>query len=156
MPDTNTFPGADYYEIAVVEYQEQMHSDLPPTTLRGYVQLETGVVPGEQFPLQRARWYGTPNLMPDGNQAFGVDNPHYLGPTIVATKDRAVRITFYNLLPTGAAGDLFLPVDSTVMGSGMGPDGHGTTRSRPGHGHGHGPQPDVQRVPARPDELLHG
>ena len=30
----------DYYEIAVVEYEEQMHSDLPPTKLRGYVQLE--------------------------------------------------------------------------------------------------------------------
>ena len=37
------------------------------------------------------------------------------------SKDRAVRIVFYNLLPTGAEGDLFLPVDSTIMGSGMGP-----------------------------------
>ena len=27
-----------------------------------------------------------------------MDKPHYLGPTIVAQKDRAVRITFYNLL----------------------------------------------------------
>jgi FtsP/CotA-like multicopper oxidase with cupredoxin domain len=52
----------------------------------------------------------------------GVDKPHYLGPTIVATKDRPVRILFRNLLPTGVAGDLFLPVDTTVMGSGMGPN----------------------------------
>ncbi len=50
---------------------------------------------------------------------MGVDNPHFLGPVIVAQKDRAVRITFYNLLPTGADGDLFMPVDSTFMGSGM-------------------------------------
>ena len=39
--------------------------------------------------------------MPDGSQAYGVDDPHYLGPTIVASKDRAVRIVFYNLLPNG-------------------------------------------------------
>ncbi len=32
-----------------------------------------------------------------------------------------VRIKFYNLLPTGAAGDLFIPVDGTVPGSGLGP-----------------------------------
>ena len=46
VPDTTTYPGSDYYEIAVVQYREQMHSDLPPTLLRGYVQLSTSVVPG--------------------------------------------------------------------------------------------------------------
>src|SRR6185503_9333158 len=51
VPDTTTFPDADYYEIAVVEYQEQMHSDLPPTTIRGYVQLETSVVQGNHYAL---------------------------------------------------------------------------------------------------------
>ena len=40
----------------------------------------------------------------------------------MATKDRPVRILFRNLLPTGIAGDLFIPVDTTVMGSGMGAD----------------------------------
>jgi len=39
-------------------------------------------------------------------------------------RDRPVRITFYNLLPTGAAGDLFLPVDSTIMGSGEAEHAH--------------------------------
>ena len=107
--DTTTFPGSDYYEIAVVQYQEQMHSDLPPTTQRGYVQLETSVVTGSHYSL------------PGGK--FGVDKPHFLGPTIVAQKDRPVRIKFTNLLPTGAAGDLFLPTDSTIAGSGMGPTG---------------------------------
>ena len=49
--------------------------------------------------------------------------PQWLGPTIVASKDKPVRIVFYNLLPTGSDGDLFLPTDSTLMGSGMGPTG---------------------------------
>ncbi len=31
---------------------------------------------------------------------------------------------FHNLLPTGAGGNLFIPVDTTVMGSGMTPAGH--------------------------------
>ena len=92
VPDTDTYPGTDYYEIELVEYTEQMHSDLPPTTLRGY------------------------------RQAGGPAN--YLGPAIVAQKDRPVRILFRNLLPTGAGGNLFIPVDSTVMGSGPTPAGH--------------------------------
>ena len=43
---------------------------------------------------------------------------------------KPVRITFYNLLPTGAGGDLFLPVDETVAGSGIGPALPGTAGSK--------------------------
>ena len=106
-PDTTAYPGSDYYEIALVEYREQMHSDLPPvvgaktsptatggTKLRGYVQEVNGV-------------------------AVGV--PHYLGPVIVATAGRPTRIKFTNRLPTGSKGDLFLPTDTTIMGAGDGP-----------------------------------
>ncbi|MHB0857657.1 MAG: fibronectin type III domain-containing protein [Anaerolineae bacterium] len=118
VPDTTTYPGSDYYEIAVIQYREKMHSDLPPTLLRGYVQLSTSVVPGEQVPLSNALMDGTD--APTGY--LGVTPPHYLGPTIVSHKDRPVRIKFYNLLPTGVDGDLFIPVDTTVMGSGMGPE----------------------------------
>ncbi len=125
VPDTTTYPGSDYYEIALVQYKEQMHSDLPATYLRGYVQLSTeGVAPlideaNPPVPLT--------NVLLDGTEVplvgfSGVTAPHYLGPTILATKDRPVRIKFYNLLPTGIDGDLFLPVDTTVMGAGMGPD----------------------------------
>ncbi len=91
--DNKTYPGSDYYEIALVEYTERMHSDLPVTgtKLRGYVQEVNGVP---------------------------VDNPHYLGPLIIATKDRPVRIKFTNRLPVGSAGNLFLPVDTTIMGAG--------------------------------------
>ena len=101
-PDTITYPGSDYYEIELREYTEQMHSDLPPTTLRGYVQVNNGTDA-------------------EGNNTLAPDPIHYLGPTIIASKDRPVRIKFTNMLPTGEDGDLFIPVDTTVMGAGMGP-----------------------------------
>ena len=107
VPPGTPCDDADYYEIALVEYREQMHSDLPPvvgdkmnptatggTKLRGYVQEANGVAVGE---------------------------PHYLGPMIIARKGRPVRVKFTNRLPTGAGGRLFLPVDTTVMGAGPGP-----------------------------------
>jgi FtsP/CotA-like multicopper oxidase with cupredoxin domain len=121
VPDTTTYPGSDYYEIAVVEFTEQMHSDLPPTTLRGYVQLSTTVVPGAKISLT---YKGNPILKGDGTPALAVDAPHYLGPAILANRDVPVRVKFYNLLPTGTGGNLFIPVDTTVMGAGHGPLGH--------------------------------
>ncbi len=98
VPENCTYSGqaADCYVIELREYQEKMHSDLPPTTLRGYVQVNS-VTGADVAPI------------------------HYLGPNIIATKDRPVRITFRNKLPTGAGGNLFLPVDTTVMGAGEGP-----------------------------------
>ena len=98
VPDTTTFPGSDYYVIALVEYTQKLHSDLPPTKLRGYMQLAA-----------------------DGETT--VTPPSYLGPAIVANKDRPVRVRFMNKLPAGAGGDLFIPTDTTAMGAGLGPDG---------------------------------
>jgi len=127
VPDQTTFPEADYYVIALVQHREQLNSSLPAqgTLLREYVQLETTANAGwsKHIPLVNHLLDGTtiPALMPDGTQAYAVDDPHYLGPIIQANKDRPVRIVFYNLLPTGVDGDLFLPVDATFMGSGMGP-----------------------------------
>jgi FtsP/CotA-like multicopper oxidase with cupredoxin domain len=92
VPDTTTYADADYYEIELIEYSEQMHADLPPTRLRGYRQTNMG---------------GTP--------------VHYLGPLISARRGRPVRITFTNNLTPGAAGNLFLPVDTSIMGAGPGP-----------------------------------
>ena len=93
IPDTTTFPGSDYYQIGVFDYTQKMHSDLPPTKLRGYRDLAPGA---------------------DGQN-------HYLGPLIVAQRDRPVRVKFSNHLGLGTAGNLFLPVDPTVMGAGLGP-----------------------------------
>jgi len=89
-PDTTTFPGSDYYEIGLKDYPQQMHSGLPKATkLRGYYQING----------------------PD-------TNAKYLGPLIIARKGTPVRIKFVNGLGLGAAGNLFLPVDGTVMGAG--------------------------------------
>ena len=98
-----------------------MHSDLPPTTLRGYYQ-----IPGS----------GSGRSPALGSGGIG-DVTQYLGPVIVAksfdpTKapntnpinlngnGAAVRLMFQNNLPTGAAGKLFLPVDPTLMGGAPG------------------------------------
>ncbi len=132
--DTATYSGSDYYEIAVVQYREKMHTDLPPTLLRGYVQLAgktpcaTGTVE-----LFNDMLLDDPDILPDrvSTGYCGVDHPHYLGATIAATKDRPVRILFRNLLPTGAGGDLFIPTDITVMGSGMGPSMWGMPETDP-------------------------
>ncbi|MFH0994533.1 MAG: multicopper oxidase domain-containing protein [Pseudomonadota bacterium] len=89
IPDTTTYPGSDYYELEVGQYTEKMHSELPPTRLRGYRQTNTTDASVSQF--------------------------HYLGPLITATKNRPVRLKFTNALP--ANGKFFLPVDATIMGS---------------------------------------
>jgi FtsP/CotA-like multicopper oxidase with cupredoxin domain len=97
VPDTTTYPGCDYYEISLVQYTEKLGSDIPTTTLRGYRQTNSA----------------DPN----------VTKASYLGPMIMAQRDRPVRVKFTNNLPTGAGGNLFLPVDTTAMGAGMGPNG---------------------------------
>jgi FtsP/CotA-like multicopper oxidase with cupredoxin domain len=120
-PDTTTFPGSDYYEIALVQYTEKLSPDLPATKLRGYVQISTAKVPGKHIALT----YPTGGAILDssGNQVYAVDNPQYLGPAIAANRDVPVRVKFTNYLPAGAGGDLFLPNDTTIMGDGLGPLG---------------------------------
>jgi FtsP/CotA-like multicopper oxidase with cupredoxin domain len=121
VPEAKIYNGieADEYVIGVVQYRTSFSSDLPSTLVRGYVQLETPANAGisQSYPLQ--------NELLDGTFAdtgyFGVTAPQWLGPIIAATKNKPVRIVFHNLLPMGADGDLFLPVDATMMGSGMGP-----------------------------------
>lgn len=116
---------ADEYVIGLVQYRTVFNSDLPPTLVRGYVQLETAAnaAVSQHVPLANELLDGTsaPALDANGQQYLAVTSPQYLGPIIAATKDRPVRIVFRNLLPTGSDGDLFLPTDSSLMGSGMGP-----------------------------------
>lgn len=127
VANKTTYKDADYYEIGVVEYTEFMHADLPkPTQLRGYVQLNDPANPVTRDAAGNIIKWPT---------------PHYLGPVIVAERGRAVRVKLVNLLPAGQGvsvrnpqtgkidfigprnGDLFLPVDRTLMGAGLGPDG---------------------------------
>ncbi len=136
VPDKTTYTGSDYYEIAVIEFMHQFHSDIPATRVRGYVQLETAVTKGAHVPLTylSGPLAGQP-IMYNGQAVFAVDTPQYLGATVVAQKDRPVRVKFINLLPYGPAdpvtgnrpGDLFIPVDQTIMGAGTGPNGGGET-----------------------------
>jgi len=103
VADEETYPGSDYYQIGVFDYTYQFHSDLPNTTsVRGYRDLAAGA---------------------DGQN-------HYLGPLIVAQRDKPVRVKFVNNLGLGSAGNLFIPVDMSVMGAGMGPDGTMYTENR--------------------------
>ena len=113
-PDTTTFPGSDYYEIALKQYTQQMHSDLPAagTMLRGYYQVNTGTT-GVTDHTQK-----------------------YLGPLIIAHRDRAVRVKFDNLLGVNGAGNLPIPVDPTIMGAGAGVGGNYTQNRATLHLHG--------------------
>jgi FtsP/CotA-like multicopper oxidase with cupredoxin domain len=126
VADNTTYPGCDYYEIALIQYKEKMHTDLNATLLRGYVQLETSFNFAVSRHVALNNTDGTPLLRANGSRAIAVDNPQYLGPLIVAQRDRPVRVKFSNLLPTGSKGDLFLPVDTTIMGAGDGPRQIGT------------------------------
>ncbi len=91
--DTTTFPASDYYRIGVVDYTEQMHSDLPATHLRGYADLSP--------------------------QADGGSVAHYMGPLIVASRHTPTRVELVNQIVPNSG--YFLPVDTTIMGAGEGP-----------------------------------
>ncbi len=83
-PDTSMYPGVDYYKIVMGQYQQQMHPDLPPTTLWGYADATSGP----------ARF-------------------RYLGPAVVATSGRPVRVKFGNGLPLVHP----LPIDHSIPGA---------------------------------------
>ncbi len=126
----------DYYEIAIVEYTERMHSDLAKETrLRGYVQIETTGLAGltdkagvgsEHIPATYPD--GAPIVDTQGNQVYFVHKPHYLGPIILAAKGTPVRIKATNYLPYTDAngkhvgspfgGEAFIPVDELIAGGG--------------------------------------
>ena len=113
--------GSEYYEIELVQYRERMHRMFDTLDNVNKTAATTGGT--------KLRGY---------RQTNGGDGvPHYLGPLIVASKydpayapgaalpgggtnGRPVRIKFTNSLPAGGslANDLFLPVDTSIMGSG--------------------------------------
>ena len=91
-PSTTKYPGADYYRIVMGQYTAQLHPDLPKaTTLWGYA---------------------------DATNLSDLQPPNYrpLGGVIVARRNRAVRITFQNLLPSIS----IIPIDPTIPGSDAG------------------------------------
>lgn len=106
VPDTTTFPAqgaipaSHFYKLGIATYRQQMHTDLPAagTELRGYYQKNA----------------------PAGDP-LGSGAQKYLGPLILALRDTPVRFQVFNEKPLGAAGNLLLPVDTLLMGAGMGP-----------------------------------
>ena len=50
VPETKSYKGkeADEYVIGLVQYRTKFSSDLPPTLVRGYVQLSTAASPGRR------------------------------------------------------------------------------------------------------------
>ncbi len=126
VPDVTTYPGSDYYEIDLVEFTEQLHSDLPNgTKLRGYTQVNRGTaLSAGTLPSQNKCGADQHPCTPaDTAPGVGVTPPavRYLGPTIISERDRPVRLKFTNRLSAGTGGDLFIPVDTSVMGAGNGP-----------------------------------
>ncbi len=133
-PDTVSYPNADYYVIATVQWSERMSSNFGNnTTLREYVQLETPVMNvangSRHIPLIYPNGTAITNAT-TGLQEYGFDVPHFLGPLIQAQKDKPVRIQFHNYLPTGTGGDMIIPTDTTLMGAGVGPNGGTYTQNR--------------------------
>ena len=139
---TASYSDADYYEIAVVEYRERLHSDLPSakggSMLRGYVQIWTPNLGINKSTGAKQLFYPdgiTPILDNKGATVFAVgDGAHYLGPVINTDSKRPVRMKFSNYLPVGTfhydgngravrGGDSFVPTDLTVAGAGLGPAG---------------------------------
>ncbi len=87
VPDKKTYPGSDYYTLVAGQYKELLHPDLPrATTLWGYAD-NNG----------------------DGNSQGTIFG--YLGPVIVASSGRPVRLQMQNRLPK----DHILPVDTTAF-----------------------------------------
>ena len=112
-PDIVTYPGSDYYEIELREYSQLMHTGLVnETPLRGYVQTNDGT----NTAACTDPALNLPSPCTIGNNTVTPAAIQYLGPLIIAKKDRPVRVKFTNSLTPNSK--LFLPVDTTVMGSG--------------------------------------
>jgi FtsP/CotA-like multicopper oxidase with cupredoxin domain len=123
-PLTNVQTTDDYYEIAIVEFTQRLHTDLAKATrLRAYVQIETasmgfgstgkkditGLISSEHIPAtypdgspiyKMKRDPQTGLMVQDTTQrVYFVHKPHALGPVILAAKGTPVRIKFTNYLP---------------------------------------------------------
>ncbi len=79
----------DYFSIAAVQYQMQMHSNLGPTTLRGYVQIEP---PGSASIPPGSQHLALPGITYGGNQVYAYATPQYMGPLINATSGVPTRV----------------------------------------------------------------
>jgi len=123
IPNTTRYTNNDYYQVAIVEFEHRFHTDLPPTRVYGYVQVDIEKdSKGNSYFSNIPNRYSLTNV--DGTpikfkniNVQSMTYPIYMGGAIKATKGRAVRIKFYNLLPANTNNHL-LPVDITMKGAG--------------------------------------
>ena len=137
------YPHSDYYEIAAKAYSAKMNSDLPPTSLWGYQQSGGGCTPGDNVcgvnqylgPLILARVWDPSRPAHDGCTAAW---PYLANGK--ACNGAPVRLLFTNGLPLSntPGGMMGLPIDTTMMGAGMGPQGGTYTENRLTIPHLHG------------------
>lgn len=121
IPDQTTYPDADYYEISEDEYQQQLASDLPgPTWLRGYKQTNT------TDPTVSIDSYLGAMIIA---HSFNPTQPPAAAGPWAGGNGRPVRLKVTNKLPVTTTApvmgeqDSFLPIDTTLMGASMGPNG---------------------------------
>ncbi len=126
-PRHHHLPGADYYEIGLVQYRHEVPlADLPATLLRGYVQLSTSVVPGNQVPLSNANLDpalpDTPLYCLTAARPWASITPTtWDRPSSPPRTGRSGSCSATCCRPV-IDGNLFLPVDTSLMGAGTGPD----------------------------------
>ena len=128
QPDTASYPGSAYYELGIGNFKVQMHSDLPKTALRGYYQ--TNATDANILNVKQYLGLAIVARVYNPNTAAGA--PTAGNPFGVGGNGWPVRFKWQNTLPTTTAGttcatapetsaSLCLPVDTTLMGAGMGP-----------------------------------
>ena len=105
VPDTITYPGSRLLR----DLRGPVHSEVPP---------RSGAHHSARLRADQQRHRPGSATTPSRRRRSCI-----WGPQIITKKDRPVRIKFTNALPLNEAGNLFVPVDRTVMGSGYGPLG---------------------------------
>ncbi len=115
-PKTNVWDStSDYYEIGLKDYRMQFNSDLPGLCTTSAAFATSCTAAPATGPTVGTQLRGYRDLNGGAAVALGGDtNPHYLGPLILAQRDRPVRIKFTNELTP--ATPLFIPADPSYMG----------------------------------------
>jgi len=97
----------DYYEIALVEFTTQFHSDLKQDTkVRGYVQVNINGDDSTNIFEQNG------NII-DCKLKNLISNTQYMGVIFDTSNNKPIRIKVYNLLPNNT--DLFIPCETTYI-----------------------------------------
>jgi FtsP/CotA-like multicopper oxidase with cupredoxin domain len=113
-PDTMTYADANYYEIAVVEYTQRMHTDLlKATTLRGYVQID---------PVATDVAAGIPNVSapPAGSKAIALFQLDGITPVLIS-RASATSVTVNGVTQAPVNGFVQVPAYAVDKPAFLGP-----------------------------------